>query len=292
MIDPRTVSANQPGRVGSTGTLLLTWEGELDVVVLLLLLAAGSAIWAVLRPLVIYPCRLGEWRYAFSSEYHQQRETLRRASRARAAVQRTSGEGLTAIDQHIAKIDSTRSEHVQALEQRRETLLSPGRGERVDGEGELELYEHELVFLKTAPEGQEPPAEPPPPVPLAGVTADRAEDAGHLYIVVTWPRGRRSATYPLTKGPEVQRLADAIHTAVKIEKTAREEREREAAGITTKIQRIQADATTQEAEAQRKREELRKTHDQDQRRAEADFRTQCDTWEKLTGRRPHQWWRW
>ncbi|MHC3463730.1 hypothetical protein [Streptomyces flavovirens] len=263
----------------------------MDVVVLLLLLAAGSALWAVLRPLVIYPCRLGEWRrYAFGAEYHQEREALRRASRDRAAVQRTSSEDLKAIEKRIAEIDSTRSGRVQALGQQRQTLLNPGRGERVDGEGELELYERNLVFLKKAPEGQELPAEHS--MPLTGLTAETDSDAGHLYIVVTRPDERRSATYPLTKGPEVRRLVDAIYTAVQKEEADCGKREREAAGIATEIQRIQDDVTTQVAEAQGERAELIETQRQDQRRAEADFRAQCDAWAKLTGRRPNWWWRW
>lgn len=261
----------------------------MDVVVLLLLLAAGSALWAVLRPLVIYPCRLGEWRrYAFGAEYHQEREVLRRASRDRAAVRRTSSEDLKAIDKRIAEIDSSRSERVQALEQQRQTLLNPGRGERVDGEGELELYERSLVFLKKAPEGQELPAEHP--MPLTRLTAETDSDAGHLYIVVTRPGERRSATYLPTKGPEVRRLVDAIYTAAQKEEAAREKRERDAARIAIEIQHIQADATMQEAEARREHAKLIETQRQDRQRADADFRAQCDAWEKLTGRRPHWWW--
>ncbi|MFE7803819.1 hypothetical protein ACFU51_03950 [Streptomyces sp. NPDC057430] len=263
----------------------------MDVVALLLLLVAASALWAVLRLLVIYPCRPGEWQYAFGAKYHQKREDLRRASRDRGAVLRKSSEDLKAIDERIAEIDSSTSERVQVLEQQRQKLLNPPQGERVDGEGELELYERSLVFLEKAPEGQELPAEHPP-VPLAGLEAKTESDSGHLYIVVTWPCNRRSATYPLTKGPEVRRLVDAIYTAVQQEEADCGKREREAADIIAEIQRIRADAATQETEARSERAERIATQHLNQQRADAAFQKQCDNWAKDTGRRPHSWWQW
>lgn len=282
-----------------------TREEQLDSVALLLLLATGGALYTVLRPLVIYPCRLREWQHAFRAAYRADREGLRSARRHRRQVLRKSGQALSAFDRRVAKIDSDCRAHVHTLEGERQRLLHPGRGVRVegvDGLGQLELYEHSLVFIGKVSGAQEAgPAKDSADdidVPLAGLTVRTQPGHGHLWIEVkrpSGPDGRRrkdSVEFPLTQERQVRKLADEIHNEAQAENARRQDREREADEKLDEIRRVQHEAAAQKAQVQCERAELAEAQAPDIEEAEAALDEQCDDWEKLTGRRPPSWWRW
>ncbi|NEW74993.1 hypothetical protein [Streptomyces rhizosphaericus] len=256
----------------------------MDIVDLLLLLVAGGVLYALLRPFVIYPCQLNKWRCAVSAEHRELREALRSSRQKLKEVRRKSSEDVAAIDRRIAEIDSSCSERAQALEQKRQNLLRPGRGARVedaDGGGKLELYEHMLVFTGEASEDRQALE-----VRLAGLTIRHDSGNGQFYIVATWPTGpdgpggQRRAIYPLAEEPTALMMFDAIYSAIERENEFRRDREHEAAKIAAEVERIQADAAEHKMQAQRDRTELIETQRADNAQVRLTSRRRA-----LTGRR-------
>lgn len=270
----------------------------MDAAYLLLLIPVG-AIWLALHPLVIYPCRLSEWRYAFGSRHRDMRGNLLGAARKLDAVQRKKRKIQHAFARRVAETDSRTEDTVQALQQKRDSLRAPSRGERVAGLGKLELYKTRLVFLEKEPDGTEPPAEVHS-MPLPGLKLETGALHGKYVLTATCRGDRRSVTFPDAQGEEVLHLVDAIRSAAHKEEIECREREDEALKVSAELRRIEADAHEQKEKLHNSRAERVAALKPEIERAEEAYELQCSEWEKETGRRPHPrwcrssawWWRW
>jgi hypothetical protein len=262
-----------------------------DPVYTLTLLLATGVLWIVLHPLVIYPCRLKEWRYAFGSEHQALRGELRAAAVRLGTLQRRARRIRNTTKRQSADVDSRTRETVQALRRKRDALLSPDRGDRLAGEGRLELYERRLVFLKE-PQGDELAVEDLS-MPLSGLTITSETSSGRIFVTAEQQGDHHTAVYPETREVEVRHLCDAISSAAHKEGIASTEREDEAARITSEIQGIEKEAKSRKAEFHSTQEEQIEALRPETEQAANEFDVRCAEWEKETGRRPHpQWCRW
>lgn len=270
-----------------------------DALRLLTSLVLAGAVWIALQPLAFYPCRLTEWRYAFGAEFRSMRTRLREGARELGAVQRKEREIRARSRKQNADIDTRAKETIRGYEQKRDTLLDPGPGERLAAEGRLELYERRLVFLKEEPDGESPAVEVS--MTLAGLTITQRRSSGRIRLTARSQKGDiLSAFFPETSEVEARHLYDRICSAVNKEEAVSEERENEASRLASEMRCAEKEARARTAAVNNAQAEQIAALQPDRKAAEDAFDAQCTDWEDETGRRPHPrwcrwsawWWRW
>ncbi|EKX65958.1 hypothetical protein PV416_32205 [Streptomyces ipomoeae] len=264
----------------------------MESVVVLSLLPVAVVAAVVIRQLLLYPVRWGDWRYAFGSEHAEKRRELHEVRLRRRDVERNSRRKIAQAKTRVTGVEQEGRQQVQALERERKELLREVIGEQRGRLGELVLYEHALHFMGTTQDGQEVLEEPRLKLPLQGLKAKAVLSGDPSFIRVTWPKGRQSAEYPRHDKREVESFANQIYTEVLRDAEYRENRERQAADIEARIQKIQTETAQRKAERERERDELIKALHPNRRQAEADWTAACAVWQGHTRRRPGWLWRW
>lgn len=254
-------------------------------------LLVGTAAVFVIRQLLLYPVRWGDWSHAFGREHAERRQELHDARLGRRDVERESRQKVAGARNRVTGAVQEDRRQVQALKRQRAELLRHEVGEQRGVLGELVLYEHALFFMAKSEDG-EVLEEPRLKLPLQGLKAKAVLTGDPNFIRVTWPKGRQSAEYPKHDKREVESFANRIYTQALDDAEHRADRERRAADIDARVGKLKAEATQRKAALERERDALVKTLHPSRRQAEADWETARTVWQGHTGRRPSWAWRW
>ncbi|MFC8515706.1 hypothetical protein [Streptomyces sp. NPDC057257] len=244
-----------------------------------------------------YPCDAGHWRYSVGLGAGER--AARKALRAARSAKRDT---CRAVDLDVAQAERRLSDGIRKYEQRlrerkaaKEALLRTGPGEKVaPGRwlGELELYEHALLFVHEEDRGDgEPRKRTVEQWSLAALKVTRGTGQTYAYIEVMGPKGkRRSARYPYTEYDEaaVHLLHDEICNQVVEDADFWRERHADAAEVDAEIARLKAELARTEETGRAEVAKAEKHAATERERVGALLRAAQDTWKDQAGRRPRR----
>lgn len=248
------------------------------------------------RWLVGYPSVPSRWRYTLGpgAEQRAARQALSAARSQRAAARRDADRRVSDARRRVAEIVQPLQLRVQELQSARQVLLRPGRGAAVRRElwlGELELYEHALVFTKkdtredTRQEQSQGEGAARTAVdeelPLGGLTATFDSTRSHAFIRITrQDHSRRSAVFSLGTYDEVavDALAEAIHNQAVKDTEFRADRQVRADAIAAEVKRVEAERAEAEERGRTEVAAATKRAHAERERADALLRNAKDTW--------------
>ncbi|MEV0205028.1 hypothetical protein AB0H97_07475 [Streptomyces sp. NPDC050788] len=256
-----------------------------------LLVLAGCFL--IGRWLVGYPSVPSRWRYTFGPgpEQRAARQALSAARSQRASARRDADRRVRDARRRVAEIVQPLQLRVRELQSARQELLRPGRGAAVRRElwlGELELYEHALVFTKKEPaqgEGAGGTAVDEE-LPLGGLTATFDSTRSHAFIRITrQDHSRRSAVFALGRYDEVavDALAEAIHNQAVKDTEFRSDRQVRADAVAAEVKRVEAERAEAEERGRTEVAAATKRADAERERADALLRTAKETWQSQGG---------
>ncbi|WP_306819894.1 hypothetical protein [Streptomyces sp. CA-210063] len=250
-----------------------------------------------------YPSHPGTIRFTFGwgPEERAARAELRAVRRDCEERTRVAHQAVAEAEREVADRDRPLEERVRELREYRTELGREVRGEQVgDVLWPLRLHEHALLFLKQeATEGDEPQGavagdEPRVAVaaelPLEGLTVERDTSLQDVICIrVVRADGRQlSARYSRTPHNEVavDDFLERVHNQLLEDRDDRTDRRSRDARAAAEIERIEAERAGIKDAGRPHLEKVEQNRRAELARAEADFGTARDNWEKKTGRRP------
>ena len=257
-----------------------------------LLLIAGCAAVAIGRRFFLYPCHPRDWRYAFGTEYEEQRRCVRDAKQHKRDSEGEASRQVAQVRARVSQIEREGRRHVRKLEMERDGhRAEPSEAAELDGLGSVQLHSRALVFLNEKDEHADAVPAAALRLPLAGVTAECRPDLDNLYIEVTHAGNcKHIACYPRTQHAEdaVHRFAVAIQRQAAKESREQGERERRASELESEIRHTEEETAEKGSAARQALAELTEAqlHDASLAAAKKLWEEACDEWERLTGRRP------
>ncbi|MEU8764718.1 hypothetical protein [Streptomyces sp. NPDC048659] len=267
---------------------------------------AVAVLLAVVRQVLLYPCRPAGWQYAFGAAHADLRKGLRAVHRERRRIVREHRGQRARAARRIVDVTDHGTRRVGELDGRRRSLLGHERGaplgERV---GEVRLFEREVRLYKERPGGAAGPggadgtsgdgpdgAELRLRLPLAGLREVRIDALRtFLFLVFVRPDGKESsAKFPRDRFDEatVQELRERIHNQVKAETEAHARRRERAERLAREIEAEKAGTEELRRAAEAERDELIEAQRADGSLALAvtAWKAEAERWGATTGRPP------
>ncbi|MEU0414501.1 hypothetical protein ABZ307_42965 [Streptomyces griseorubiginosus] len=231
----------------------------------------------------------GGWAFAFSFRYESDREALANARYKARAASRRAAEAESAAQAELTSAQAAYERRLRQMEQQVARLRNPGSGARLDGLGELALFQH-ILIVSSGPATRS--------IELAGLDArfDTGRTNHSIYLTDATGRVHR-AKYPhLPPAPDDQQRFDeeavrdftvAIQNAVANENSFRARVPHQLAQAEQQLEEARIDTRIQQA-ARTKLAQVRQRNRQDPHRkvADSELEEALQDWKTLTGHLP------
>ncbi|TQF01328.1 hypothetical protein E6W39_02585 [Kitasatospora acidiphila] len=249
--------------------------GLVGWILVAVLVLGGAVAWLMKR----YP---GGLRYAFSTEYAEDRHELDVARSRLHEAERAAGRERDRAHSAVKAAERAHRDRVNQARDRLARLQDPDRGILRSSLGDsFRLYEHALEVTVDGRTAEYPLHD-------IAIRDEYSGKAGHVYV--TLPTGRQKMVIvPLEETPEAEArgFVVAVYNAVANAKASKAERQALVPQAEAELRDVIADTAGQE-QAQSRLADLLDRQKSDVRipQARHEWNAACERWQQLTGHRP------